>query len=59
MSWASPYANAAGQAVVNRARFAVSAMRRPFLTQAAIAALISGVRASLEQFRIPTQAFSL
>ena len=40
MSWASPYANAAGQAVVNRARFAVSAMRRPSLTQAAIAAFI-------------------
>ena len=30
--WASPFAGASGQAVVNQARFAVSAMRRPSLT---------------------------
>ena len=30
--WASPCATASGQAVVNQARFAVSAMRRPSLT---------------------------
>ena len=39
VSWASPFASAAGRALVNQARFAVLAMRRPSLTHPAIAGL--------------------
>ena len=50
---ASPSAIASGRAVVNQARFAVLAIRRPSLTHAAVAAVISGVRLSPELFRNP------
>jgi len=48
--WASPSANAAGRALVNQARFAVLAMRRPSLTHPAIAGLF---QASASQQTIP------
>jgi len=57
IAWASPFANASGRALVNQARFAVSARRRRSLTHAAFAAFISGVRLCGGQFRIPTHAF--